>query len=69
MREFKPDALRDKMLRLILSDPRTRMIEIEGLSHAELKAMISAVNEKEVIRKLVQSRIISAIRHKALQLN
>jgi hypothetical protein len=64
------EALRDKLLQLILSDPRTRMIEVDDLSNVELQAMIYTVTKrKAAIRKLVQSRIISAIRHRAHQLN
>ena len=70
MTMFSDEALRDKLLQLILSDPPMRMIEIDDLSNVELKAMIYTVTKrKEAIRKLVQSRIISAIRHRAHQLN
>jgi len=70
MTMFSDEALRDKLLQLILSDPPMRMIEIDDLSNVELKAMIYTVTKrKEAIRKLVQRRIISAIRHRAHQLN
>jgi hypothetical protein len=62
------DALAE-VFRLLLSDKDTRVLAIEELSNAELKALISAALKKDTIRKQVQSRIISALQHKALQLN